>query len=196
MAQSTREKLIKAASEQFRSKGYAASAIADILKSAGVPKGSLYHHFPGGKHDLALAATQWGADQILAIMHKSFDEAALMGGTFNDGVAGISEHLAEIFDAQGLWDFCPITGTLLSGELDEVFRSKANDIFSQWRALFIEQAIRFGRSEEEAVFAGDGILMVLQGAWIMARARNSARPIRYAAHYVNRCLSPDPTTGS
>lgn len=190
MAQSTREKLIAAASEQFRSKGYAASAVADILKAAGVPKGSLYHHFPGGKHDLALAATQWGADQILAIMQRSFDEAALKGGSFNDGVVGISAYLADIFNAQGLWDFCPITGTLLSGELDEVFRAKANDIFSQWRVLFIEQAIRFGCSEEEAVFAGEGILMLLQGAWIMARARNSADPIREAATYATCCLNP------
>lgn len=196
MAHSTREKLIRAASEQFRSRGYAAAAIADILESAGVPKGSLYHHFPGGKHDLALAATQWGADQILVIMQESFDEAASGKGSFGDGVAGICDHLAEIFSAQGLWDFCPITGTLLSGELDEVFRAKANDIFAQWRSLFIEQAIRFGCNKEEAVFAGEGILMLLQGAWIMARARNSAEPIRDAALYVSNCLSPVSRSGT
>lgn len=46
MASDTRERLIMAAMELFAEKGYESTSVADILKTAGVNSGSLYHFFP------------------------------------------------------------------------------------------------------------------------------------------------------
>lgn len=56
----SKTKLLNAAQDVIRSKGYAATTVDDICKHAGVTKGSFFHHFKS-KDDLALdAAAQWG----------------------------------------------------------------------------------------------------------------------------------------
>ena len=54
MSTDTRDRLVFAALQLFWEKGYGATSIADVLKTAGVNSGSLYHFFPG-KQDLLLA---------------------------------------------------------------------------------------------------------------------------------------------
>ena len=39
----------------FRRQGYAATGVNQILETAGVKAGSMYHHFPNGKQELAAA---------------------------------------------------------------------------------------------------------------------------------------------
>ena len=51
-----RGRLIGAAAKLFQEKGYAATGLSEILDAASAPKGSLYHHFPGGKAELGAAA--------------------------------------------------------------------------------------------------------------------------------------------
>ena len=51
----SRDKLIRTASNLFRQKGYSGVGLSELLKEAGLPKGSLYYHFPGGKRQLAEA---------------------------------------------------------------------------------------------------------------------------------------------
>ena len=53
MARSTREAILTAAAELMRVKGYAAVGMKDIVAASGAPIGSLYHHFPRGKVQIA-----------------------------------------------------------------------------------------------------------------------------------------------
>ncbi len=57
MKETTRQKLIDATFEEVYSHGYQGAALADILKNAGVHKGSMYHYF-GSKKEMALVAIQ------------------------------------------------------------------------------------------------------------------------------------------
>jgi TetR/AcrR family transcriptional repressor of lmrAB and yxaGH operons len=54
----SRQRAIDTAERLFRSQGYAATGLTQILKESGSPKGSFYFHFPEGKHELALAALE------------------------------------------------------------------------------------------------------------------------------------------
>jgi TetR/AcrR family transcriptional regulator, transcriptional repressor for nem operon len=53
-ATDTRTRLVLTAMQLFRDKGYNSTSVADVLHSAGLNSGSLYHFFPG-KQDLLLA---------------------------------------------------------------------------------------------------------------------------------------------
>lgn len=48
----TRADLLDVSRRLFATRGYAAVGLAEIVRDAGVTKGALYHHFPGGKTDL------------------------------------------------------------------------------------------------------------------------------------------------
>ena len=56
MARSTRETILTAAAELMRHKGFGAVAMKDVAAASGAPIGSLYHHFPGGKNQIAREA--------------------------------------------------------------------------------------------------------------------------------------------
>ena len=56
MARSTRESILTAAAELMRHRGYAGVAMKDIAEASGAPIGSLYHHFRGGKVEIARQA--------------------------------------------------------------------------------------------------------------------------------------------
>jgi AcrR family transcriptional regulator len=48
-----RDKALATAETLFRSQGFAATGLAQIIGESGAPKGSFYFHFPGGKDQLA-----------------------------------------------------------------------------------------------------------------------------------------------
>src|SRR5215831_17870866 len=63
MQHETRDKLVQAARNLFWEQGYAATGIAQILKTAGVNSGSLYYFFPT-KEDLLLAVLDWYTENL------------------------------------------------------------------------------------------------------------------------------------
>jgi TetR/AcrR family transcriptional regulator, lmrAB and yxaGH operons repressor len=54
----TRERILRAALRLFRKHGYHGVGINDILALAQAPKGSMYHHFPGGKEAIGVAVVE------------------------------------------------------------------------------------------------------------------------------------------
>src|SRR5271156_1086478 len=56
-AKPTRDHLIDVGLELMRRHGYGATGLQEILESAGVPKGSFYHHF-GSKEEFAVAVIE------------------------------------------------------------------------------------------------------------------------------------------
>lgn len=65
-AQETRARIIAAATRLFQQRGYHGVGIAEVCVLAGAPKGLVYHHFPGGKAAIAVAALDAVADAIEA----------------------------------------------------------------------------------------------------------------------------------
>lgn len=62
----TRERLIASMQELLAEDGYAATSPRDVLDRSGAGQGSLYHHFRGGKAELAAAALARTEDELRA----------------------------------------------------------------------------------------------------------------------------------
>ncbi len=58
---SAREKLLMAAFSVIRQKGYSATSVDDLCKTAGVTKGAFFHHFPSKEALAVAAADHWSA---------------------------------------------------------------------------------------------------------------------------------------
>ncbi|MBY5934629.1 TetR/AcrR family transcriptional regulator [Tateyamaria omphalii] len=169
----TKDRLILSAATLFRTRGYHGVGLADLLADAKAPKGSLYHHFPNGKSDLAMAAATSASDEMLRLIAASFDGA----DTFKDGATTLCYKLAKLFDITG-WDTCPIAATLFEGPDNEEFRAHASHIYEGWIAEVHDHAARSGLSDEDARAKSEHLFMLIQGGWTLARARRNSDVIR------------------
>src|SRR3954454_8417894 len=62
----SRERMIASAALLFRRRGIEGTSFSDVLDHSGAPRGSIYHHFRGGKTQLAEEATRWAGEFIVA----------------------------------------------------------------------------------------------------------------------------------
>lgn len=67
----TRDRLLTAAQRLFRKRGYHATGLSDILEAAQAPKGSLYHHFPGGKEAIGVCVVEKISSSLLDLLTQS-----------------------------------------------------------------------------------------------------------------------------
>src|SRR6478735_12525434 len=66
-----RQKMIVSQALLQRERGVAGTALPDVLEHSGAPRGSIYHHFPEGRAQLAVEATTWAADFISHRLEQS-----------------------------------------------------------------------------------------------------------------------------
>ncbi|WP_293577509.1 TetR/AcrR family transcriptional regulator [Phaeobacter sp.] len=170
-----RDKLIRTASRLFRSKGYAGVGLKEILEAADLPKGSLYYHFPGGKVELADAATRWAGDWVAAMLGQCFDQAA----SFKEGGVRACEALAAAAEPQSCVPACPVVSILQATPSEPALRKTAQEIYDMWTAGLARQAERFGVDDPQQ--AALSLHMRLQGAWILAYAQQSGAAFHHLA---------------
>lgn len=174
MNRSTKDKLAWAAAKLFHERGYDGVGVSEILRSARVPKGSLYHHFRQGKSDLALAAANFASREMLRIIDDAFGPAE----TYKDGMTTLFYKSAKLFDLMGKWNGCPVSGILLNGAHNPMFRETSEHIFDSWITRVQEHATRLGLAPRDAHERATDLFVVLQGGWDLARARQNSDELR------------------
>ncbi|MDX8349774.1 TetR/AcrR family transcriptional regulator [Cognatiyoonia sp. IB215446] len=170
----TRTKLAVEAGFLFQQKGYHGVGIAEVLERAGVPKGSLYHHYPNGKADLALAAAEIAATEVLRIIDASFDGAR----DYAYGVTTFCYKLAKYFDIHEGRIGCPVSATLHGGPDNAAFRDALSNIFARWMGRIAHYAEGFGQTPDAAAQSAKRLFLSLEGSWTLARARGDSNVIR------------------
>jgi len=70
MAADTRSRMISAAIGLLQRRGLAAMSFTDVLAESGAARGAIYHHFPGGKQQLALEAARRNAEDVRGHLHE------------------------------------------------------------------------------------------------------------------------------
>ena len=56
MTSDARNRMIAGAARLLARRGLQATSFSTVLAATGAPRGSIYHHFPGGKDELVVAA--------------------------------------------------------------------------------------------------------------------------------------------
>jgi TetR/AcrR family transcriptional repressor of lmrAB and yxaGH operons len=166
----------------FRRKGYNGVGLAEIIDAADAPKGSFYHHFPGGKEELAEQALRRAAGRFAKTIDQVFAEAV----SFPDGVGKLYGMVASWFEASDWRDGCPITSIVLdtvpaSARIHDATR----EALDGWIGSIAAHADRFDVPGDHRGLALS-ILIGLEGAWILARVVRSDEPFRQAAAMVGR----------
>ncbi|MBB3987910.1 TetR family transcriptional regulator [Sulfitobacter sp. BDSS02] len=163
----SRDRLIRAASNLFRQKGYSGVGLSEILKEAGLPKGSLYYHFPKGKQELAEAATRWAGAWLERLLDATFAQAE----SFDQGALMVCETISAEVASQTHVSACPVLSILQAAPLEPQLQITAQDVYGSWTKCIEKHAKRMGSPQpEEAAFS---LHCKLQGAWVIAFAQQS-----------------------
>ncbi len=174
MAETHRDRLVAAAADLMHANGYAATGVAEILERSGAPKGSLYHHFPGGKEELGIAAVDLAAGRIGAAIDHLLDTHQPA-----DAVRHLGTLLAAGLEATQFQKGCPIaTVALETTAQTEPLAAATAEGFARWEAS-IARAI--GGDPERAAADATFVLSGLEGALILARAKRDTAPLHAVA---------------
>src|SRR3954447_20327939 len=67
----SRDAMIRSAAELFREHGYSGTGFRDVIAHSGAPRGSIYHHFPGGKAQLAEETVRYASDAVTGGLERA-----------------------------------------------------------------------------------------------------------------------------
>jgi AcrR family transcriptional regulator len=162
----TRERILEASGELFRRQGLTGTGIKQILDEAGAPFGSLYHHFPGGKEQLAAETIRRaGAHYGELVAQKLLAEPDIVSGlraAFRD--AGATLEATDYADA------CPIeTVALEVASTNTALRLATAEVFDSWLDALGLLLVREGLDQATARSLALTIVSALEGAFILAR---------------------------
>jgi len=169
----SRARAIEGAERLFRTQGYAATGLTQILEVSGAPKGSFYFHFPGGKRQLAREVLEVYGARVLAgiraLAAKHGDPAGF--------IRALCKAMAKEMEATGWTLGCAAQN--LAIELapgDREFADALAQTFAGWTSA-ITDAIRAAYpSRSVAARRATAILAALEGAKTLARTTRSATP--------------------
>ena len=190
LAQDSKSKLLSAALQVIRTKGYAATTVEDICQHAGVTKGSFFHHFKT-KDELALAAiehwnTMTGAYFASASYHNAKDPL--------DRLLGYVAFRGAILTGE-LPDYTCLLGTLVQETYSThpdiraaCDAGTAAHIAELTRDIELAKKRYTPRASWSANSVGYFIQSVLQGAFIFAKARQSPEVIQESLAHLRRFL--------
>jgi TetR/AcrR family transcriptional repressor of lmrAB and yxaGH operons len=180
-----RQALVWAAAKLFRRQGYSGTGLRDILAASGAARGSLYHHFPGGKEEIGAAAVTAAG----GLVTETLAELARRARDPVDFLRRYSELLAQWLEASKFRDGCPIATILLETAPGSAAISAAGQaVFADWQGVLEALLRRHGWPPDRAAPTATAIIAGLEGALILARARRGVRPIHDTVDALCRLL--------
>jgi TetR/AcrR family transcriptional repressor of lmrAB and yxaGH operons len=169
----SRARMIAAAAELFRQRGYHATTFSDVVRDSGAPRGSTYFHFPGGKAELAREAIARAGDEVEELV----DEAARHAGDPASLVRALAQIMAGRLERSGYQGGCPIATLVLElAPGDEEFSAAFDRVFARWRAALVARFEPWGLTPGRAAALADLTISALEGALILSRAARSTEP--------------------
>jgi TetR/AcrR family transcriptional repressor of lmrAB and yxaGH operons len=170
-----RTNLARTAMRLFRRQGFASTGLIEILAKSGAPKGSLYHHFPGGKDELAVAAVDMAGERMAETLQALAAEAGADAAAF---VRGYCRVMAGWMAESDFRSGCPIATTMLEAvPRSEPIRAAGAAAFDRWIAVAAGVFAAAGFDRAAAAAHAEALIAMIEGALILARVRRSTAPI-------------------
>jgi TetR/AcrR family transcriptional repressor of lmrAB and yxaGH operons len=178
MSLDSRQKMILAAQDLLSERGYAGTSFGDVIERSGAPRGSIYHHFPGGKQQLVTEAVQRYAAGVLAAIAKA-DEA----GSSVDTVRVFVDLVRRGLRASDFRLGCAIAGVVLDATPSDVeLLALTSEAFRGWRLRLAGAFRRDGATEAQARRLATFVVASVEGAMMLARAERDVTPVVDVGH--------------
>ena len=175
----TRERLLSAGAELFVQKGFHGCGLSEVLRHAGVPKGSFYHWF-GSKEDFGIALIERTRDEYMDLLKPVLSDRKVspmkrLRAAFELGRAHA--------DSEQSTDVCLVTKLgLETANLSESVHAAVKCVYQQWNAL-LAQLIREAQAtgeiapEQDADRLAGVLVMLWEGATIRTQIERDDRAL-------------------
>ncbi len=169
VARDVRERMIEGAVRLLAQHGLQATSFNEVLELTGAPRGSIYHHFPGGKDELISAAVERAGSHAL----KALDD--------RDNAS--AEEITAVF--LGLWrelltrtQFragCAVLAVTVATDSPDLL-NETGAVFRAWRGRLAKLLEEGGLTAKEAAQFAATLVAASEGAVALSRAEQSIEP--------------------
>jgi AcrR family transcriptional regulator len=179
-----RTRMVRAAATLIGARGVSATSFADVLEASGAPRGSIYHHFPGGKRQLVAEAVDWTAEQVQGHQHACDATTP----------TGVIEHFVDLWrqivTSSGAHAGCPIAALATDPYGDDPRLAAAVErAFEAWTAVLTDQLTSAGMGISDALAVATTTVAAMEGALILCRARGTVAPLDAIATQLNQLVT-------
>lgn len=171
----TRSRLIREATRLFQMRGYHGVGVTEILQAARLPKGSLYHHFPDGKRQLAIATIEFLEGEVVDHLGK----LRLQDHSVSAVLTKVAAEIAAWFDGTGHSQGSILASlTVGLGPGDEALAKALRRAFQRLELALAQLLADGGIDKADA--AAREFLITLEGAMLLARVGRDGTIIEHA----------------
>lgn len=177
----------------MRERGATATTLDEVLARSSAPRGSVYHHFPGGRTQLVEEALHAAGGSVAALIGAAGADATPVE-TFDTFVRAWRRQLADSDYRAG----CPVLAVAIEANEDspELARAAA-EAFADWQSALSELLRRHGATAARARRLATLVVAAVEGAVALGRTERSLRPLDDVARELRPLLAAigkqDPT---
>jgi TetR/AcrR family transcriptional repressor of lmrAB and yxaGH operons len=179
----SRASMVRGAVSLIRSRGVNATSFSDVLAESGAPRGSIYHHFPNGKEQLAGDAIRWTSERVLA--HQRACRAPTPAGVLDCFI----DMWRQVVLASGGSAGCVVAGVAIDTvAADRPMIDLVRATFRSWVDLLTEQLEAVGVPGRRAARVAVAVVAGMEGALILCRAEGDSGPLETVAAELKRLV--------
>lgn len=181
----TRRRMVRGAADLLRRHGYTGTGFREVIEATGAPRGSIYHHFPGGKAQLAKEAVEY----VGGVAREAIREPLEAGDPTAALRAFVALWLAD-FERSGYRAGCPIAAVAVEShdESPELLASAAT-AFGRWQDAFAASIRKAGVPRARAQRLANLVVSAVEGAIVISRAQRDPAPLEAAGRELEAILA-------
>ena len=166
---SVRQRMIERTVVLLAKHGLEGTSFSRILEESGAPRGSLYHHFPGGKDELVLEAIAFSGGQAMAVL------AHLAGKPAREVAQAFIGLWRQVLTRSDFGAGCAVAAVTVAAQTPAL-RDRAGEIFRTWRHRLANLLVDGGVSATQAPTLAAALISACEGGVILARAERTMEP--------------------
>lgn len=183
-----RQRLLDTAFQAFTTRGYASTSVGDLKELAGATGGALAHHF-ATKKELGLAVVN---ERVAVVIEENWIAPVQSAPDASRGIQQIFSGIIAGLEDQGHVNGCPLNNLAVELSGEEDFRVPMAALFDAWRQAIADKI----RDDRKTGRGGTGnpealatlVVATYSGAMAMARAAQSAQPLRVCAKQLKQVM--------
>jgi len=174
MAGDSRQRMIESAAVLLAKRGLQATAFSDVIERSGAPRGSIYHHFPGGKDELVNAAMDLAGHRALRVLD------AVDGKSPAEVTGYFIDLWRAVLVRSRLTAGCAVLAVTVATDSPELLDHAAK-IFRAWRGRLADLYATGGMTPEAAGRFATIVVAATEGAVVVSRAEQRLEPFELVA---------------